>query len=191
MKGAVVFDGKLSEPFVVSRGVRQGCVLAPTLFGIYFSLILHTAFGDNQQGIHLHTRADGKLFNISLLKSKRNREDLFVDSLLYADDAAFVAVSECELQDCAKRDMAAFNIDYQNWQRLAEGRADWRRSVMEGCIKCDKAWFATLADKREKKLQSDTEPTAQRFSCQTCGRPCRSRIGLFSHEKGCLHKITP
>ncbi|KAL4714206.1 hypothetical protein ACJJTC_002843 [Scirpophaga incertulas] len=94
-------------------------------------------------------------------------------------------------KDCAKRDMAAFNIDHQNWQRLAEGRADWRRSVMEGCIKCDKAWFATLADKREKKLQSDTEPTAQRFSCQTCGRPCRSRIGLFSHEKGCLHKITP
>ncbi|KAL4702212.1 hypothetical protein ACJJTC_013376 [Scirpophaga incertulas] len=77
-------------------------------------------------------------------------------------------------KDCAKRDMAAFNIDHQNWQRLAEGRADWRRSVMEGCIKCDKAWFATLADKREKKLQSDTEPTAQRFSCQTCGRPCRS-----------------
>ncbi|KAL4720591.1 hypothetical protein ACJJTC_005502 [Scirpophaga incertulas] len=95
------------------------------------------------------------------------------------------------LSDCAKRDMAAFNIDHQNWQRLAEGRADWRRSVMEGCIKCDKAWFATLADKREKKLQSDTEPTAQRFSCQICGRPCRSRIGLFSHGKGCLHKITP
>ncbi|XP_041976468.1 uncharacterized protein LOC121731180 [Aricia agestis] len=97
MMGAVVCDGCMSQQFSVCRGVRQGCVLAPTLFGIYFSLLLRTAFRENQQGIHLYTRADGKLFNISLLKSKRHREDLFVDNMLFADDAAFVANSEVDL----------------------------------------------------------------------------------------------
>ncbi|XP_059049895.1 uncharacterized protein LOC131844918 [Achroia grisella] len=98
MRGTIVFNGQSSESFDVRRGVRQGCVLAPTLFGIYFSLLIYTAFGDDHQGIHLHTRTDGNIFNISLLKSKRNREDLFVVSLLFADDAAFVANSAAELQ---------------------------------------------------------------------------------------------
>ncbi|XP_047990756.1 uncharacterized protein LOC125229861 [Leguminivora glycinivorella] len=56
------------------------------------------AFGDTLQGIHLHTRADGKLLNAQLLKARRNREDLFLDSMLFADDAAFVAETPHELQ---------------------------------------------------------------------------------------------
>ncbi|XP_063386472.1 uncharacterized protein LOC134672159 [Cydia fagiglandana] len=98
MKGSVVFNGQQSDSFVMQRGVRQGCVLAPTLFGIFFSLLLKVAFGNTQQGIHLHTRADGNLFNVKLLKSRRNREDLFLDSMLFADDAAFVAETPQELQ---------------------------------------------------------------------------------------------
>ncbi|XP_045457359.1 uncharacterized protein LOC123667510 [Melitaea cinxia] len=97
-KGTVIFDGQMSDAFDMRRGVRQGCVLAPTLFGIFFSLLLKVAFGDSQQGVHLHTRADGKLFGTAQLKSSRKREDLYIDSLLYADDAAFVAKTPGELQ---------------------------------------------------------------------------------------------
>ena len=32
MKGTVQFDGNLSDPFDIGSGVKQGCVLAPTLF---------------------------------------------------------------------------------------------------------------------------------------------------------------
>ena len=35
MKGTVLFDGNTSDPFNIPRGVKQGCVLAPTLFGIF------------------------------------------------------------------------------------------------------------------------------------------------------------
>ena len=33
-KGTLQFSGSSSEPFEIRRGVKQGCVLAPTLFGI-------------------------------------------------------------------------------------------------------------------------------------------------------------
>lgn len=99
MCGTVVFDGEESAPFNVNRGVRQGCVLAPTLFGIYFSVILLVAFRNCDVGIHLHTRKDGRLFNISLLRSKKYRSGLLTRELLYADDAALVANTEYGLQD--------------------------------------------------------------------------------------------
>jgi hypothetical protein len=40
MKAAIQFDGNLSEFFKVKNGVKKGCVLAPTLFGIYFATLL-------------------------------------------------------------------------------------------------------------------------------------------------------
>ncbi|TWW59286.1 R2 Retrovirus-related Pol polyprotein from type I retrotransposable element [Takifugu flavidus] len=45
MHGTIQFDGSTSDPFKICCGVKQGCVLAPTLFGIFFSLLLRQAFG--------------------------------------------------------------------------------------------------------------------------------------------------
>lgn len=44
MKGTVQFEGSSSEPFGMKSGVKQGCVLAPTLFGIFFAMVLKNAF---------------------------------------------------------------------------------------------------------------------------------------------------
>ena len=44
MHGTVRFDGNMSEAIYIRCGVKQGCVLAPTLFGIFFSLPLKNAF---------------------------------------------------------------------------------------------------------------------------------------------------
>ena len=47
MKGTVQFNGNLSKPFDMHSGVKQGCVLTPTLFGIFFALLLrHTLQGN-------------------------------------------------------------------------------------------------------------------------------------------------
>ena len=62
MKGTIQFDGNLSDPFDIGSGVKQGCVLAPTLFGIFCSMLLKHAFGEATEGIYLHARLVGKLF---------------------------------------------------------------------------------------------------------------------------------
>ena len=98
MQGTVQYDGNYSKPFEILSGVKQGCVLAPTLFGIFFALMLKYAFGNSTQGIHLHTRSDGKLFNLSRLKAQSKVDKKLIREMLYADDAALVAHSQDELQ---------------------------------------------------------------------------------------------
>ena len=93
-KGAVQYDGLLSDHFPIRNGVKQGCVLAPTLFGTFFSLLLSFAFRQSEDGIYLHTRTDGGLFNLARLRSKTKVRRVFIREFLFADDAALVAHSE-------------------------------------------------------------------------------------------------
>ena len=53
MKGTVLYDGATSNPFNILSGLKQGCVLAPILFGIFFATLLKHAFGESTEGIYL------------------------------------------------------------------------------------------------------------------------------------------
>ena len=44
MQARVQNDGENSEPFPVTNGFNQGCVIAPTLFSMRFSAMLTDAF---------------------------------------------------------------------------------------------------------------------------------------------------
>ena len=50
MKASVSEGSENSPLFDVTSGTKQGCVLAPTLFSIFFSLMLHVAFKDTTEG---------------------------------------------------------------------------------------------------------------------------------------------
>ena len=102
MQATVQFNGSRSEAFGVACGVKQGCVLAPTLFAIYFSALLRRAFPD-PSGVLLHSRFDGNFFSLARLKARSRTKRVLVRELLYADDAAFVASSEQELQEMVDR----------------------------------------------------------------------------------------
>ena len=99
MQGTVQFDGSSSEPFPIKSGVKQGCVLAPTLFGILFSLLLGYAFKGNEEGAYIYTRSDGSLFNLSRLRAKTKVRKVLIREMLFADDAALAAHTEAGLQD--------------------------------------------------------------------------------------------
>lgn len=97
-QGVVSYDGDTSEPFTIKSGVKQGCVLAPTLFGIFFSMLLNFAFKDSVEGVHLHTRSDGKLLNMARLRAKTKIRTVLIRDMLFADDAALVSHTEEHLQ---------------------------------------------------------------------------------------------
>ena len=61
MQARVQNDGEYSEPFPVTNGVKQGCVMAPTLFSMMFSAMLTVAFQDVDAGFPIKYRFDGKL----------------------------------------------------------------------------------------------------------------------------------
>ena len=64
MTGQVLSDVEASELFSISNGVKQGCVLAPVLFNLFFTFVLNHAIRDLEQGVYLRYRLDGLLFDL-------------------------------------------------------------------------------------------------------------------------------
>ena len=98
MQARVQDSGEFSDPFPVTNGVKQGCVLAPTLFSLMFSAMLTEAFRDEDVGVNLKYRTDGKLFNLRRLQAKTKVMTDIIRDLLFADDCALNAVSEADMQ---------------------------------------------------------------------------------------------
>ena len=109
MKGTVQFNGSSSEPFDIRSGVKQGCVLAPTLFGIFFAVLLKHAFGTATEGVYLRTRSDGRLFNLARLRAKTKVREALIRDMLFADDAAVTTHTQQELQSLMDRFSRACN----------------------------------------------------------------------------------
>ena len=67
----VRYSNDLLEPFPIINGVKQGCVLAPTLFSIFFSTMLQQATEDldDEDGVSIRYRTDGSLFNLRRLQA--------------------------------------------------------------------------------------------------------------------------
>ena len=53
MIGRVCADGLESDGFEVTNGVKQGCVIAPSLFSLFFMAMLKEAFHDMPQGVSI------------------------------------------------------------------------------------------------------------------------------------------
>ena len=98
MLARVQTDGKFSDPFPVTSGVKHDCVLAPTLFSMMSSAMLTAAFHDNDNGIHIRYRFDGKLFNLRRLQAKSKMQTEVLDEFLFAEDMAMGAPTEEKMQ---------------------------------------------------------------------------------------------
>lgn len=88
---AVLCNGSKTEPFRFEIGVRQGCIIAPTLFTVFVVAVLHITGHSLSIGVQTTYRIDDKLFN---LNSFRAKSKIFYTSnmeLQYADDNAIVA----------------------------------------------------------------------------------------------------
>ena len=105
-------DGEYSEPFPVTNGVKQGCVLAPTLFRMMFSAMFTDAFQDCDDSFPIRYRFDGKLFKLRRLQTKSKVQTGVLDELLYANDMATNASAEMKMQEGMDRvSQASDNYD--------------------------------------------------------------------------------
>ncbi|VDL85769.1 unnamed protein product [Schistocephalus solidus] len=98
MMAQVTENGTVSEAFVVTNGVKQGCVLAPTLFSLMFSAMLMDAYLDEQPGIHIAYRTDGHLLNNWRMQATTRVSTATVHDLLFTDDCALNTVTEEDMQ---------------------------------------------------------------------------------------------
>ena len=117
MKGIVQFNGSSSRPFDIRSCVKQGCVLAPTLFGIFFALLLRHAFGTASEGICLRNRSDGRLFNLGRLRAKTKVRKALIRDMLFVDDAAVTTHTQQELQalmDRFSQGLQGFRTNHQS-----------------------------------------------------------------------------
>ena len=107
-----VHDGKLArvqndvddtEPFPVTSGVKQGCILAPTLFSMMFSAMLTDAFQDCDDDFPVRYRLDDKPFNLSRLQAKSMVQTKVFDELFYVDTIEKNASTERKMHEAMDR----------------------------------------------------------------------------------------
>ena len=112
-KGRVQINGSFSETFEIRSGVKQGCALAPMLFGTLFGLLLKHVLDTTTEGIYFLTRSDDMLLNFARLRANTKvRKDLIRD-MLFADDAAVATHTQEELQslmDCFSQACKDFGL---------------------------------------------------------------------------------
>ena len=94
MTGQVLSDDEASEPFSISSSAKQGCVLAPGLFNLFFTCVLNHAVRYLEQGVCLRYRLDGSLFDLRQLTAKTNTAKKTVLKALFADDCALMTHRE-------------------------------------------------------------------------------------------------
>lgn len=98
MTGQVLSNGNVTDTFEIRNGVKQGCVLAPILFNVFFTCMLSHAVRDLDQGVYVRYRLDGSLFDLRRLTAKTKSKKVLIQEALFADDCALVAHTESDLQ---------------------------------------------------------------------------------------------
>ena len=98
MTGSVVVDGDVTSSFPISTGVKQGCVIASTLFIVYFDAMPQEALQNCDAGVYIRFRTDGSLFNLARLRAKSKVKYVLIQELLYADNCGIFAHSEKDIQ---------------------------------------------------------------------------------------------
>ncbi|BHF68813.1 hypothetical protein SprV_0301185400 [Sparganum proliferum] len=83
---------------IQTNGVKQGCVLAPTLFSLMFSAMLMDAYRDEHPGIRIAYRTDGHLLNHRRAHFQSRASATAVHEFLFADDCALNTTSEGDMQ---------------------------------------------------------------------------------------------
>lgn len=96
--GAVRITGDTGEALTINHSVKQGCVLAPTVFSFYLAAVQEITCTNLKSGVFIKTRTDGKLFNLARLRAFTKTREICVRELLFADDSTLVVTDPNVIQ---------------------------------------------------------------------------------------------
>ena len=130
MMARVIENGDVSDPFPVTNGVKQGCVLAPTLVSLLFAEMLSAALAKTSASTTIRYRTDGRFFDLRRPPKRANTkvQEALVRDFLLANECALDAHSEEDLQclaDCLSTAAEAFRRKLKSsarrpWEPLSQ-----------------------------------------------------------------------
>ena len=160
----VKIAGCESEPFEVSRGVKQGCVLAPVLFNIYIQVVtrlLQAQLGTNY-GVNIIYRMDRSLFDLQKLKVRTKISRTGFLELQYADDCALAMHSAEDLQAALSQISLLYaqlglgiNVQKTEVLHFVEGEAP--PIILEGVLLKEVSSFRYLGSHISNNCRTDDE----------------------------------
>ena len=93
MQAQIQLNGTLLEAIDVTKGLRQGCCMAPVLFNLYTSLVVECWTARIAKlggvGVYLRYKHDGKLFR----RYTKNAKEAWLTECQFADYAALLATT--------------------------------------------------------------------------------------------------
>lgn len=98
MTAQVQHKKELSEEIQTS-GVKQGSVMAPTLFAIYLAVVMRDALQSCGDQIQLNFRTERGVFDISRFRARSKVQKISILEVLYADNVCLMSDSMAHLQD--------------------------------------------------------------------------------------------
>ncbi|BHF63324.1 hypothetical protein SprV_0200631600 [Sparganum proliferum] len=94
-------DGMMArdkESYALTNGVKQDCILAPTLFTLMFSAMLMDAYCEERPGIRIAYRTDRHLVNHRGMHFQSRVYTTTYHELIFADDCALSTTSKEDMQ---------------------------------------------------------------------------------------------
>ncbi|CAI9716863.1 Hypothetical predicted protein [Octopus vulgaris] len=112
MEAWVNVGGAMEGPIPVENGVKQGDILALTLFSLYFAATFTHVFAKvSSLGIYVRYRSSGRLFNLRRFAANSKVSQSIIRDLLYADDCDLVTHTVDDMQilmNCISASCRAF-----------------------------------------------------------------------------------
>ena len=180
MQAEVRVGSSLSESFEVRNGLRQGCILAPTLFNIYFSAVVASWRGNcTEAGVEVLYRHGRKLVGDRTAKSRLSV--VRVTESQFADDVALYA----GLRDCLESVAKKFVTGAGRWGLTVSIPTTKGMAAGEGLVDEDVA--PLVVESGEIEMVEDFPYLGSILSSSgDVMQDVKARIGKASRVFGCL-----
>ena len=85
-------------------------------------------------------------------------------------------------KDFIKANMKSCGIDFLHFEKLSSDRTNWRSLCHSSLQQFEENRIRHLQAQRHKRKEQIV-PTKKSFVCQSCGKECRSKAGVKSHQR--------